>query len=178
MKKVVLKTGETVTILEPSLEDAEAMINYAKKVGDETANLTFAGEDFNMTVTQEEAFIVKHKEAKNQICLISKIEGEIVGMLNVASSSRKRIQHIGEIGISIAKAHWGKQIGTMMFEEVIAWAKSGGIIKKIDLSVLTDNERAVKLYERLGFKHEGVRSRASWQEGMFLDTYMMGLEID
>lgn len=178
MKKIELSTGELLQIMEPSVEDAAAMVSFAKQVGDETDNLTFDGEDFKVTVEEEKEFILKHQREANHLCLISKIEGEIVGMLSLAGTQRKRCKHIGEFGISIKKKHWKKKIASLMLNEMISWAKEGDTIKKIDLSVLKKNERAVKLYERLGFKHEGTRSRASFQGGNFLDTYLMGLEID
>jgi len=178
MKEIKLISGEILHLGEPLLEDAAAMVTYAKKVGDETDNLTFDGADFKVTVKQEEAFIKMHKKEENHLCLISKIDNEIVGMLSISGSNRKRCKHIGEFGISIMKKHWGKQIGTIMLEDMIEWAKKHGHVTKIDLSVLKKNERAVRLYERLGFKHEGTRSRASFQGGKYLDTYLMGLEID
>lgn len=178
MKEIKLKSGELLQLQEPSIKDAAAMISYVKKVGDETDNLTFDGADFNITVEQEEAIILKHQTENNHLILLAKINTEIVGMLNISGSHRKRCKHIGEFGISILKKHWGKQIGTIMLNEMITWAKNGGLVTKINLSVLQQNDRAVKLYERLGFKHEGVRTRASYQGGKYLDTYLMGIEID
>lgn len=178
MKEIELKNGDLLRLDEPSVNDAADMISYAKKVGDETDNLTFDGADFKITVEQEEAVILKHQSENNHLILLAKINNEIIGMLSISGSNRKRCKHIGEFGISILKKHWGKQIGTIMLTEMITWAKNEGHLSKINLSVLKQNVRAVKLYERLGFKHEGVRSRASFQGGKYLDTYLMGLEID
>ena len=178
MKEIILSTGEILHLGQPLIEHAEEMVVYAKKVGDETDNLTFDGADFKVTVEQEEAFILNHQKQDNHLCLVARIDNEIVGMLSISGSNRKRCKHIGAFGISIAKKHWGKQIATIMLKEMIDWARVEGHVTKIDLSVLKQNVRAVKLYERLGFKHEGTRSRASFQGGEYLDTYLMGLEID
>ncbi|WP_200791861.1 GNAT family N-acetyltransferase [Caloranaerobacter azorensis] len=37
-------------------------------------------------------------------------------------------------------------IASQLIKELIEWAKSSGIIKKINLKVREDNERAINLY--------------------------------
>ena len=41
------------------------------------------------------------------------------------------------------------------------------------LTVLANNPRAIALYEKLGFTHEGVKRQAQYKAGKFLDVVMM-----
>ncbi|HVF04149.1 MAG TPA: GNAT family protein [Frankiaceae bacterium] len=48
-------------------------------------------------------------------------------------------------------------------------------LAKVELEVLAGNDRAVALYERVGFVREVHRRRALWVEGEWHDEYLMGL---
>ncbi|WP_052045184.1 GNAT family N-acetyltransferase [Caloranaerobacter azorensis] len=82
----------------------------------------------------------------NKLFLIAEIEGEIVGNLSFKGSNRRRLKHAGEFGISVKKEYWNMGIASQLIKELIEWAKSSGIIKKINLKVMEDNERAINLY--------------------------------
>lgn len=48
-------------------------------------------------------------------------------------------------------------------------------LAKVELEVIAGNERAVRLYERLGFVREVHRRRALWVDGAWADEYLMGV---
>jgi len=78
----------------------------------------------------------------------------------------------------VLRKYWGLGIGTNLVETLIEWAKSSGIIKKINLRVRTDNTRAIRTYKRLGFAQEGVITREFFVYGQFYDAFFMGFKID
>ena len=65
-----------------------------------------------------------------------------------------------------------------MVEELIQWAKASGVIRKLNLRVRSDNEKAIHLYTKFGFNREGLMSREFLISGEFFDCYCMGLKID
>lgn len=158
--------------------DAFKVINYVKKVSDETAFLTFSSDEFNKTIVEEQKIIATFAASPNQLFIMAEDEGKMVGLLHVEASHKKRLRHIGEFGITVAKEYWGKGVGTRLIEYMINWARESGIIRKLNLKVIITNEKAVSLYKKFGFKIEGQISRDAFVEGEFLDTYCMGLEID
>lgn len=178
MKTHPLKTGEVLTIREATAEDAARMIRYVKTVGEETDFLTFSGSEFDLSVEAEAKFIESHRNSENQLFIIGELDGEVVSLLNLSASQKPRLAHYGEIGISVLKAHWGKGIGRAMMAYTIAWAKETGIIRKLNLKVLTGNTSAIRLYQKLGFEMEGTIRRDFYLDGQFQDAYCMGLLID
>lgn len=56
--------------------------------------------------------------------------------------------------------------------EALRWAPSVGL-SRLELFVMTTNTRAIALYERLGFKFEGVRRRAYIINGVGVDDHLM-----
>lgn len=76
---------------------------------------------------------------------IIEVDGERVGMVQLLEESDS--VEIGEL--QIAPGHQGRGIGTSVLLDVIADARARG--RDVRLSVGSENEKAIKLYERLGF---------------------------
>jgi len=167
-----------IKIREAEKKDAHKLIQYVKQVADETDFLTFDSGEFNKTIEEEEQIIEQHKLAKNQIFIIALLDKKIIGMLNVNSSKRKRLEHIGEFGMSVLKEYWNQGVGGSLLRYMINWAKKGDVINKINLKVLVENESAIRLYKRNGFILEGTLKRDIKLNNNFHDTYQMGLLID
>lgn len=178
MKTYPLKDESILLIREAEVDDAAALLSYLRTVGGETSFLTFSADDFNTTLEQEEAFIREARAVANKLMLVGIVEGEIVSALTFSGGPRPRIAHVGEFGISVLKKHWSKGIAAKMINELIAWAKNSGVIKKINLKVNVENENAANLYRKLGFVEEGIVTRDIFVEGQFRDSYLMGLAID
>ena len=178
MKKINLKNNTEIIIREARKEDAAQLIKYVKQVADETNFLTFSAEEFKVTVEQEEQILVQHQLEKNRIYLVATLNNEIIGILNVGASHKKRLKHIGEFGMSVLKEHWRKGVGKALLTYMLDWAKETGILRKINLKVSTKNEAAIHLYKTLNFEIEGMIKRDLFVDNEFGDTYQMGLLID
>ncbi len=80
---------------------------------------------------------------------MARLEKDIVGILTFAGGKRPRVQHAGEMAVSVLKKYWGLKIGSRLIEYLIKWAQATKIIKKINLRVLVNNKRAIKLYKKI-----------------------------
>ena len=70
----------------------------------------------------------------------------------------------------------GRGIGTKILNHIIQLVGNEGKTR-IELTVDTENEKAIKLYEKIGFVIEG-RIRNSYKrfpENRYFDEYLMGL---
>jgi RimJ/RimL family protein N-acetyltransferase len=64
-----------------------------------------------------------------------------------------------------------------MMSQLIALARTEGL-HRIGLSVIADNTLAVHLYEKFGFKNEGLKKDAYFgEDGKYHDELMMSLII-
>ncbi len=176
--KCKLRFGEELSIEEATIKDAEHIINYIKIVAAETPFLSFDAEEFNTSVEEEENIIQQHAIAPNQLMIVARIKEQIVGLLNIQASSKKRLKHSGEFGISVSKEHWNKGIGKHMMHYLLNWAKENTIIKKIKLRTSENNIAAIKLYEKLGFQHEGEITKDFFVDGVYYNTIVMGMWIE
>ena len=178
MKKITLKNGELLTIREAIEDDAQAIIKFIKAIGDESDNLTFSGSEFNNTLEEEKKILNDHSQKENCIFVIAFIDGEIAGQMNAQGSQKPRLRHACEFGISTRKQHWGKGVATEVLTYLLEWAHSNPMIRKVNLRANVSNKKAIALYERMGFKHEGVHKRDFFLHNEFQDAVSMGLMID
>jgi len=166
-----LKNGEVLTIRKATASDALAMIEYINIVAGESEMITISPGEFNLSEKEEQTIILKRNESSNQIYVVALINEEIVGLADIAASPRKRIKHIGTLGISTLKTHWGKGIGRLIMNHLMDWATKNSEIQKLHLTVRVDNQRALTIYESLGFEIEGKQKNGLLTAQGMKDVY-------
>lgn len=82
---------------------------------------------------------------------------------------------ISSLIINLHQDFQNKGLGTAMIETIIDWAKSKGM-HRIESSVVAEQKTAVRVYEKVGFRIEGVQSEAyCGEDGKYHDKLIMGL---
>jgi len=67
----------------------------------------------------------------------------------------------------------GRGIGTALMTALIDAADNWHAIKRLELTVFTDNVRAIRLYERFGFEREGILRAFAFRAGAYADALAM-----
>ena len=165
-------------IREAGIEDAENVIEYIKIVSDETDFLISDSSERNFTVRKEKEFLQNIQSSileKMFLCEIkNKFENKIVGICSIEGINKIRIKHRVDLAITVLKNYWGNKIGEKLIDYAIEYCKSNSI-KKIELTVRIDNERALKLYKKFGFEIEGEIKNFIYLNGNYYNCYCMGL---
>ena len=100
--------------------------------------------------------------------------GELIGRMDF--EALEQVDRTVEIGILIgAEAGRGKGYGTDAFHTLLPHLFNDRQIERVWLSVISWNAPAIKLYEKLGFVHEGVLKEMIWLDGSWHDLIMMGM---
>jgi RimJ/RimL family protein N-acetyltransferase len=167
-----------VEIRDAEPDDASILLPYFQRIGGETPHLTFGAEGVPLTEDEERAHVERIRNTDNALCILALSAGEIVGHLTFTGGAKPRTRHTGEFGISIIRPYWRDGLGQILIEILIDWATAGGIVRKINLRVRTDNTPAIALYQRLGFVIEGRESRTVCIDGEFHDGFFMGMSIN
>ena len=115
-KNFELKNGEVLVIREAQKEDAAGLLEYVDKIAGETDYMTFGLGEFNMSLEDEEKFLVNCIETSNQLFIVAEAAGTIIGNLSFKGGERPRILHAGEVGVTLLKKYWGSGIGSALFE--------------------------------------------------------------
>ncbi|NNH33417.1 GNAT family N-acetyltransferase, partial [Rhizobium sp. SEMIA 4085] len=84
-----------------------------------------------------------------------------------------RRNHAASNGMGVHDDFTGKGIGSALLAELIDMADNWLNIKRLELSVYTDNGAAIALYRRFGFEEEGLLKAFAFRAGGYVDAYAM-----
>jgi RimJ/RimL family protein N-acetyltransferase len=70
---------------------------------------------------------------------------------------------------------WGRGLGTDATNRMLSHAFEHLGLHRVGLSVFSFNERAVRAYEKAGFRIEGRLREAIWRDGRYFDELQMGI---
>lgn len=114
-----------------------------------------------------------------QVILAAVVNGRVVGNAGLhAISDNPRQKHVCSLGISITRVYQGRGVGRTLMNACLDFADHWANYSRVTLTVHADNTRAIKLYESLGFQHEGRLRDFSFREGGYVDALFMARLTD
>lgn len=125
------KNAFTITRARP--EDAAALLDYLKIVGGETDNLSFGADGVPLAPEEEQAYLRTQVDSPDHVQYLARVDGELIGTA------------------SLKRAWWGCGAASALTEAVLAFARENGFAQ-LDIEVRSDNVRAIRLYEKFGFR--------------------------
>ena len=129
------------------------------------------------TLEEELQFIRSYQEQPNSALFVAVEDGAIVGNLGFVGGTLEEERRTGTFGISVARGHRGRGIGTALLEALLEWAPGAGV-RRVQASAWANNPRAIALYERMGFVQEGVCRQAVIRDGQPVDVVMLARLLD
>jgi L-phenylalanine/L-methionine N-acetyltransferase len=106
--------------------------------------------------------------------LVACVDNEVVGQCGLHTfPNRPRRRHVGQIGMAVRDDWQGKGVGTALMQAMIDLADKWLNLSRLELEVYTDNEPAVRLYQKFGFKIEGTAVQHAFRDGQYIDSYLM-----
>jgi len=173
-KEITLKNGKTAILRNPRIEDAEALISFIKTTSGETDFLLRYPEEWTMTVEQEENWVKRSVASPDSLVVTAFVDGEIAGNCEIGFYSGIKNRHRSVIAISVLKKYWGLGIGSALMKELVDAAYNHEGTEIIELEFIQGNERAQKLYEKMGFKLIYEKPNAfKLKDGTVLSDYYM-----
>nr|WP_308742750.1 GNAT family protein [uncultured Anaerocolumna sp.] len=108
-------------------------------------------------------YIIEYKETGQAVGIISLIH------IDTKNRSAECVIDIGE------KDMWGKGIGKAALTMILRYAFDELNLHRVFLQVFSFNQRAINLYEKIGFKQEGQLRQALYRGGNWHDIIVMGI---
>ena len=161
-------------IREAQPADAQSLLAYMQELIREPGlDIPLAPDEFQMTVQEEEEFLRRLKTAENAVMFLAMSGREIVGEINLQGGTRQAMRHDAFLGMSVRKGWRGKGIGTRLMARAMEWAQGNPVVRRVELTVYARNAAAIHLYKKFDFKVEGRRRNKIFQEGRYLDDFVM-----
>ena len=106
--------------------------------------------------------------------LVAVVDGQVVGSLGLHTfPNHPRRKHAGYIGMGVRDDWQGKGVGKALLAACIDLADNWLALTRLELEVYTDNEAAIRLYEKFGFEREGTLRQHAFRDGQYVDSYSM-----
>ncbi|WP_397538491.1 GNAT family N-acetyltransferase [Rummeliibacillus pycnus] len=172
--KAFSSNGLTYTIRSAVEKDAKVLSELRLQIDGETENLDREEGEAFIDIQGFKQLVKTDTELTRNLFLVAVVQDTIVGFSRCEGTYLHRFTHKVEFGVCVLKEFWGHGIGKNLLKESIHWADSNNI-KKITLNVLETNEKAIKLYSKLGFEIEGVLLKDKiLSDEKYYNTVIMG----
>lgn len=173
-QEVKLKDGRKAVLRSAEPRDAAALLDYLKETASETKFLLREPEEITYTLAQEEQFIQHMLASERELLLVAVVEHKLAGTCSLSSvGAMERYAHRCGAAIALYREYWGIGLGKRMLRLLLDTAAKLGY-EQAELEVVEGNERALQLYESMGFQAYGKRGRGlKYRDGTYADEIMM-----
>lgn len=158
---------EKVTIrrTEPSDADALKQIFESEEVYTQTMQLPYPS---------QQLWSGRLAEVPDHIhSLVALCGDEVVGNVSVSMETRARRRHVAHLGIVVKAGFSGKGVGSLMLNRIVDLCDNWLGIRRIELTVFSDNDRAIALYRRFNFEVEGEARGYAMRDGQYTNVLYM-----
>ncbi len=153
------------------IEDANNYLNMLLNLDNETKFMMFEPDERPSDIKIIKNIIEKAIYGDDLI-LVATDKDNIIGFISVERGGYKRIKHTGYVVIGIREQYRGSGIGNKLFSELDMWSIENKVTR-LELSVICSNTIAKHLYEKNGFKVEGIKKNAMIIDGKYVDEFYM-----
>ena len=144
-------------------ETIEDITDFYRKAATQTDYLGIYGDEYTYNLNLDSDL------------MIIAYSTEIVGIVTIQVSTRRKNLHVGTLAIAIDIDYCSKGVGRTLMTMAIDWFNNNHRLTRLQLFVRTDNLRAISLYKKLGFYVEGELRNDTYMSGTYYNVYPMSL---
>lgn len=166
--------GHEILLRNAKKEDAQTMVDHLRTISGETRFLSREPGEIKFTAEQEISFIERHNNSLRDLIILAFVDGEYAGSFSYDTNLvSRRNAHRAEFGIALLQKYTGMGLGKSLMERILGYAKESGF-EQLELTVVSINERAIRLYKSFGFEECGRIPHANkYDDGTYSDDIFM-----
>lgn len=165
--------GEKVKLRAFEIEDAKVLHKFINDF--EVKNNLSLKTPLPISLIEEDEFIRKNKCNINgslNFAIEDLESSKLIGSCGLADIDL--VSRHAKLGIMIGdKEYWNKGYGKDIIRTLLSIAFNQIGLNKVKLGVFEYNKRAIKCYEKVGFKIVGVEKEDIYRNGRYYDHYIM-----
>ncbi|WP_276482098.1 GNAT family N-acetyltransferase [Paraflavitalea pollutisoli] len=117
---------------------------------------------------------LQNRDKAKRFAIVDNMRNRVIGTTQLTGIHA--INQSAEFSIAIGdKDYWNKGVGYMATRMVLDHGFNDLNLHRIWLTVLVRNVRAVRLYDKIGFRNEGIQRHCVYKQGAFEDQLMMAV---
>ncbi len=153
-------------------QDAEQYLALCRQLDEETHFMLLETGERTTTVEEQRERIRTILASANKTIIVAEVEGKLVGYIAGIGGDYRRNWKTVHIVIGVLQEYSGQGIGKRLFLALEEWSVRQGI-HRLELNVMTHNQRGISLYQRMGYQVEGVKRDDLFVDGGYIDQYFM-----
>lgn len=180
MQKVLeIETGESIIIRHISESDIDGVWDNFNEVVNEGIYLPVF---FPVRSDFEKQSWFNWLKREKELCIVAinpKLKGahKVIGQCEIMNLDWDAGIHVGRLGIIVQKNYRNNGIGLSLIDMAIRDSKRINDKEKIILSCFSNNERALHLYKKMGFRVVGTRKKQFIMDSKYYDEVLLELFI-
>ncbi len=151
------------------------IINFEKKYSKQVCDLWLLPEITKNTLSTRKRTTPKNIEKKfsknKKNIFLAVYDEKLVGVSGM-KIGEFRTDHLADFFVFVDPDYHRQGIGKKLVKKIIGRAKEKKL-KRLEMTVFSDNKKAIKLYEKFGFKKEGVKRKSLQRNGKLYDEVIM-----
>ncbi len=164
------KQGYTLRAAESA--DAQKLYEFGKVLLAETSFFLRGPSERARSVDEMRLIIERFKELPRHLLLTAWLDDQPIGEAVVMGGELERNRYTATVGVGVLQAHTGNGLGRKLMEGLEFFAQQADL-HRLELTVMSHNERAQRLYESMDYKTEGVRTHSLYIDGAYVDEIVM-----
>jgi len=173
--KRITKKGLSVIIRYPKQSDLESIHRYFNTLSKERTYLSEQGEHISRSEHQKYlSDKLKRIQKKKTVWFLVFHNNTLIGSSTISLFDKRAFFHVGEFLISIARKYRGKGVGELLLKTVILESKKTlKSLKILILEVFGNNNTAINMYKKFGFKPYGKLPEGVLHRKKYVDDVLM-----
>jgi RimJ/RimL family protein N-acetyltransferase len=153
--------------------EREHLPNYVRWLNDETV-LEWLGAFLPMSLAQEEAWYADMVKDPGRCIFAVELDGKHIGGCGLEHIDGRN--RSAEMGLFIGLPElWDRGLGLDIVQTLLRFGFNQLNLHRIYLRVFADNPRAIHVYEKAGFQHEGRLRQSEFRHGRYYDMLWMSV---
>ena len=122
-------------------------------------------------------FLAEQRAGDRTATLLALVDGGIAGTLSLWTGVYSRSAHEAGLGVAVRREYWQSGIGFRLMAAAEDWVQARRL-HRLALWVYGHNARALRFYDRFGFRREAVARRHTLIDGRLADHILMAKLYD
>ena len=152
--------------------DGPALLELKRQLDRETRFMLLEAGERTERAEDVVVAIQRVQASPNSALIVADTASGLVGYVEATGGTYRRNHATAYIVIGVLEGASGRGVGRGLLAAVERWAVAHGM-HRLELTVMADNRRAIRLYERAGFLKEGRRRECLIVDGELIDELYM-----
>ena len=162
--------GDRITLRAIEREDLSDYVQWLNN----PAVLEYFGNQVPLSLEQEEKWYHDMLRDPSVQAFAVEFEGQHVGSAGFSNIDGRNSR--AEVGLFIGSPEmWDRGLGSDVLKTLVRFGFEQMNLNRIYLQVFAGNQRAIHLYEKVGFRHEGLWRQAAFRQGRYHDLLWMSI---